>query len=242
MAVIKVIPSVIIHRVLNGGGLTGVAPTGVSYSFDYDNEGSGPFTLGEPLSWTGGTGILSTLVDDGATGSMVILLSTGVSPSDGLTITGTSSSATCDVDGDVTTVNYSDSEETIRRGRYRVFSGLEDGGLIDIPETIARNGYSIKTVLVNIPTLTAVNFNIIDRDGNSVNAGYVTLTTGVGYKEWLNGGVIVPPDCKFQVVGTGSVTSDGQIMFVLGEGWGTSMFDAAPQLGASNLPPGPYTS
>lgn len=239
MALIKVIPNVLIHRVLNKGALTGVAPTGTSYSFDYDNEAGGPFTLGEDLSWSGGTGVLSGLVDAGTTGSMVILLSTGVVPSDDLTITGGSSSATCDVDGDVTTVLYSDSEETVRRGRYRMFSDLTDGGLIEISEAVARNGYSIKSVLINIPALTAANFNIIDRDGNSVSAGAITLTTGVGYNEWLNDGVIVAPGCKFQVVGTGSVTADGEIMFILGKGWGASMFDAAPQLGSSNLPPGP---
>ena len=239
MALIKVIPSILIHRVLNGGGFTGVSPTGTSYSFDYDNEAGGPFTSGESLSWTGGTGILSTLVDNGATGSMVILLSTGVIPIDGLEITGVSSSATCDVDGDVTIVPYTDNEETVRRGRYRVFSGLEDGGLIDIPESIARNGYRIKEVSIKMPSLTSISFYLVDRDDMEVSIGSMFLSNGSGYKSWENGGVLIPPGCKFRSVGVGNITDEGQILFTFGSGWGASMFDAAPQLGSSNLPPGP---
>lgn len=71
-------------------------------SFAYDNEASGPFIVGEPLSWTGGTGVLSSLTDNGTIGSMSVSVSSGVVPSDGLTITGGTSSATCDVDGTVT--------------------------------------------------------------------------------------------------------------------------------------------
>jgi hypothetical protein len=76
---------------------------GITHDFDYDNESGGPFTEDEVISWTGGTGLLLALDDNGSTGTMYFQLLTGVAPTDGLEITGGSSSATCDVDGTVTT-------------------------------------------------------------------------------------------------------------------------------------------
>lgn len=237
MADIKVIPNVLIHRLLVGGVMTGSDPDGVSYSFDYDNEAGGPFSLGEPLTWSGGSGSLAFLDDQGSTGSMVVLLGSGTVPGDGDTITGGTSSATADVDGVVTTVDAADTEETVRRGRYRVYSGLTDCGLITIPEEVAYQGYRIRNVLVRVLGLTDISFYVVDRDGNDVSAGTVTLSSGDGYNEWRNGGVIVAPGCKFKAVGTGTATADGEIMFIIGEGWGSSVFDQAGSLGASNLPP-----
>lgn len=76
-----------------------------THEFDYDNESGGPFTVGETLSWgtggTAGTGRLRTLTDNGATGTINMILLTGVAPTDGLTITGGTSSATADVNGAV---------------------------------------------------------------------------------------------------------------------------------------------
>lgn len=236
MALIKVIPNVLIHRLLVGGGMSGVDPAGTSYSFAYDNGLGLPFTGGEPLTWTGGTGSLVS-VTGGVTGTMVILLASGALPADGITVSGTSSSASVDVDGSVTTIGAADTEETIRRGRYRVYSGLTDGGLITIPESIAYQGYRIRNVLVNIPGLTAVDFYIVDRAGNDVSAGSISLTGGAGYNEWRNGGLIVAPGCKFKAVGTGTVTTEGEVMFIIGEGWGSSVYDQAGSLGASNRVP-----
>lgn len=77
-----------------------------THQFDYNNETGGPFTLGEDLSWgtggTAGTGILSIIIDNGATGTIDFILTSGVLPTDTLTVTGTSSSATADVSGSVT--------------------------------------------------------------------------------------------------------------------------------------------
>ena len=87
-------------------GMDGELFRGITHQWDYDNEASGPFTEDEELSWgsgaTAGTGILLALLDSGATGTMWIQLLTGIAPTDGLTITGVSSSATCDVDGSIT--------------------------------------------------------------------------------------------------------------------------------------------
>jgi hypothetical protein len=82
---------------------------GVTHSFAYDNEASGPFSENEILSWgsgaTAGTGILLGLKDDGATGVLYMQLLTGVAPTNNIAIAGLTSSATCDVDGAVTKKN-----------------------------------------------------------------------------------------------------------------------------------------
>jgi hypothetical protein len=79
---------------------------GITHSFAYDNELVAQFQEDETLSWgtgvTAGTGLLLALDDDGVTGNMYMQLLTGVAPTDGLEITGGTSTATCDVDGSVT--------------------------------------------------------------------------------------------------------------------------------------------
>ena len=88
-------------------GMDGELFRGITHQWAYDNEASGPFTEDEVLSWgsgvTAGTGALLALLDSGTTGTMWIQLLSGVPPTDGLTITGGTSSATCDVNGSVTT-------------------------------------------------------------------------------------------------------------------------------------------
>ena len=87
-------------------GVNGSLFRGITHSFAYDTEASGPFSENETLSWgtgtTAGTGLLLALDDDGTTGNMYIQLLTGVAPTDNATITGGTSSATCDVNGTVT--------------------------------------------------------------------------------------------------------------------------------------------
>jgi hypothetical protein len=78
-----------------------VAPLG--FTFAYDNEASGPFSLGETLTFTApaGTAYLSALTDDGTTGRMNCRLLTGDIPADNSTISGGTSLATADVNGAV---------------------------------------------------------------------------------------------------------------------------------------------
>jgi len=87
-------------------GINGELFRGITHSFAYDNEVGGPFQEDEILSWgtgaTAGTGLLLALDDAGATGNIYMQLLTGVAPTDGLTITGGTSSATADVNGAVT--------------------------------------------------------------------------------------------------------------------------------------------
>lgn len=84
---------------------------GITHEWAYDNEATGPFQEDETLSWgtgaTAGTGILLALLDSGATGTQWVQLLTGVAPTDGLQISGGTSSATCDVNGSVTSRSLS---------------------------------------------------------------------------------------------------------------------------------------
>ena len=87
-------------------GMDGELFRGITHEWNYDGESSGPFTEDETLSWgsgsSAGTGILLALDDNGSNGVMWIQLLTGVPPTDNDTITGGSSSATCSVNGSVT--------------------------------------------------------------------------------------------------------------------------------------------
>lgn len=79
---------------------------GISHSFNYDGEASGPFVEDENLSWgtgvTAGTGKILALDDNGSTGTVWIQRLTGALPTDNLTVTGGTSSATALVNGSVT--------------------------------------------------------------------------------------------------------------------------------------------
>jgi hypothetical protein len=88
-------------------GINGELFRGITHEWDYDAESGGPFAEDEILSWgtgaTAGTGLLLALLDSGTTGTMWIQLLSGVAPVNDLQVTGGTSSATCDVNGSVTT-------------------------------------------------------------------------------------------------------------------------------------------
>jgi hypothetical protein len=240
---ITVMPAVLIQRFVSGAKITGVSPIGTLYSFAYDNEASGPFVVGEGLSWTGGTGGLSSLTDNGTTGLMSIILFTGTVPVNNSTITGADSSATCDVNGIVTSsVSIVDTVETKNRGRIRKLSGLTDGGFVDIDLDCIVCGYRVTQVLASLPGISALSFFVDDYDDCESGAGSVSLSSGDGYIDWRNNGVLVPPGFKFRVVGTGELSDVGQIMFVFSQGWQQSGFEGAAILGMSNSPPVPVAT
>lgn len=79
-----------------------VGPLG--YRFEYDAEATGPFQVGETLTFTSpaGTAVLAELIDRGTTGEMVIgPMLTGSVPTNDSGITGGTSTATANVDGSV---------------------------------------------------------------------------------------------------------------------------------------------
>ena len=84
--------------------------TNRGYALAYDNEALGPFTKGETLTFTSpaGTAKLNEVIDNGSDGFMFIgPMLTGSPPQDNSTISGGTSSATADVNGDVSnTIDY----------------------------------------------------------------------------------------------------------------------------------------
>jgi len=100
-----------IHNDLAIDGSSNVTWTGpaigTTHSCNYDNEASGPFTLNEVLTFSGGgTGELIELTDGGTTGSIRFRLITLPAPVDNETITGGTSSATANVNGAVHNRTY----------------------------------------------------------------------------------------------------------------------------------------
>ncbi|MDX1526991.1 MAG: hypothetical protein R3337_00100 [Gammaproteobacteria bacterium] len=87
-------------------GLAGELFRGPTHQIPVDTP-SGTFTEPEAVSWSGGTGQLLAIDSTTAPTVMWIQLLTGVAPTDGQTITGGTSGATCDVNGSATTRNVS---------------------------------------------------------------------------------------------------------------------------------------
>jgi hypothetical protein len=83
-------------------GINGELFRGITHQFSYDNEVSGPFSEPETITWSGGSGQLLAVDDQGVTGTIWMQLLTGTVPADNTAITGTTSSATADVVGTVT--------------------------------------------------------------------------------------------------------------------------------------------
>jgi len=88
-------------------GLPGEVFRGITHQITIDNP-TGTFNDVEPVSWSGGTGQMLAIDSPTAGTTMWIQLLTGTAPSDGDTITGTTSSATADVNVTVTsrTLSY----------------------------------------------------------------------------------------------------------------------------------------
>lgn len=84
-------------------GMDGELFRGITHEWAFDNR-SGNFTQNETLSWGTGSssGTAALLAIDTSGQKMWVQLLTGVPPTDNMTVTGGSSSATCDVNGSVT--------------------------------------------------------------------------------------------------------------------------------------------
>lgn len=82
-------------------GLNGELFRGITHELDVDTP-TGTFSAFEAVSWTGGTGQMLAINSTTAATKMWIQLLTGVIPTDGLTITGGTSSATVDLNVTVT--------------------------------------------------------------------------------------------------------------------------------------------
>ena len=84
-------------------GLNGELFRGITHEITVDNPITvTDFSAFEPVTWSGGTGQMLAINDVNAPTKIWIQLLTGVAPTDGQTITGTTSSATADVNVTVT--------------------------------------------------------------------------------------------------------------------------------------------
>jgi len=90
-------------------GIDGELFRGITHQWAFDGaDGVGGFTQNEVVSWgsgaTAGSALLIACDDlDAVTGTMWVQLLTGVAPTDPMTITGGTSSETCELNGSVTT-------------------------------------------------------------------------------------------------------------------------------------------
>ena len=132
---------------------------------------------------------------------------------------------------------FKDSAQTIKRGRYRVLSGLDNGGLVDIQ--VGNLGYRMMYFSCELQGISDIQLSIIDIDNFKVSVGDLTLTNGRGYVDFRDGGVLIPPDCKLEVAGTGLVSVKGEFLLGLNNGWSPSMYAENYELGKSVLPPSP---
>lgn len=82
--------------------LNGELFRGITHEITVDNPSATDFSATEAVTWSGGTGYMLAINDVNAPTKMWIQLITGVAPTDGQTITGTTSTATCDVNVTVT--------------------------------------------------------------------------------------------------------------------------------------------
>lgn len=202
-------------------GIDGELFRGITTQWDYDNESGGPFTEDETLSWgtgaTAGTGLLLALDDNGATGTMWIQLLTGINPTDGLTVTGGSSSATCTLDGSPTT-----------RSLPSVFLGQSTGstiiggfGIGIEADDITNNDKLFDLLNVQQQPPNNVTFTVyglvsgdrilVTNDDSGIDTTQMTLNTG------LTGAGVTTID-----VGTGNIPADtpqtGTLRVVLDDG------------------------
>lgn len=88
-------------------GLPGYLFRGITHEITVDNPSVTDFEAVEAVSWSGGTGQMIAINNVSSPTKMWIQLLTGVAPTDGQTITGATSTATCDVDLTVTEKNIS---------------------------------------------------------------------------------------------------------------------------------------
>lgn len=159
-----------------------VGPQG--FTFQYDAEASGPFVVGETLTFTSpaGTAVLAALVDQGTTGLMIMgPMVTGSVPVDNSTISGGTSSATAAVNGAVSS--------TINLRQMTVNTSLTTNNITSVVSSIAIPTDTPTTGFIRVAdnvgiyrklhytSYTGSTFTIDTVDGNE-DFGTVNATAG----------------------------------------------------------------
>lgn len=165
-----------------------VGPLG--YRFAYDAEASGPFTVGETLTFTSpaGTAVLHALQDDGSTGYMVISEAvTGSLPADNSGITGGTSAATASVNGSVT------ADIAVRQFTLNTALTADNITSVVIATAIPTDTPPTGTIRVadnnglfrrlSYTSYTGSTFTVNTTDGNE---DFATVNASSGNKVWIS--------------------------------------------------------
>jgi len=180
-------------------GLNGELFRGITHEIDVTNIQSGPLDAVEELTWTEATisssGQMLATDSVSAPGTVWIQLLTGLVPTDGVTMTGTSSSATIDVDTNITSRTISKpfvgaSTGTALIGAYGL--GVEKADLLNTDKVIDLGGneitppnnvtftvYGIESgdrVIVTNDESTGIDYDQLTLDGvHAASAGTITI-------------------------------------------------------------------
>lgn len=184
-----------VNGLVSGEDRVLVAPLG--YEFAFDGETSGPFELGETLTFTSpaGTGYLSRLTDNtDNTGRMNIRLLTGDIPTDNSTISGGTSGASGAVSGAV-----ANSEDSRQLALATTLSGVAETALVctnsiptDTPSTgtvrvqlnsaifrvVPYDSYTSATFTLGTAANAAVQIDVVATAGTFTRASGSFLTDG----------------------------------------------------------------
>lgn len=165
-----------------------VGPLG--YRFAYDAEASGPFAVGETLTFTSpsGTAVLHALQDDGSTGYMVISEAvTGSLPADNSGITGGTSAATASVNGSVT------ADIAVRQFTLNTALTADNITSVVIATAIPTDTPPTGTIRVadnnglfrrlSYTSYTGSTFTVNTTDGNE---DFATVNASSGNKVWIS--------------------------------------------------------
>jgi hypothetical protein len=170
------------------------------WTIAYDNEASGPFHVGEILTFGGGAiGTLLALTDNGSTGTLVVRQASGVKPADNASITGGTSGASALVNGTPTVisrtgVNFANQYNTLSD------STINPGG-------------SSTAVALNNGTNQNLRDIVIDSFGNSLGTGIDAndTLTNCHINAHVSGG-----GTALDLVDGGTMTTSGPVRFVTG--------------------------
>ena len=146
---------------------------GTTHSCKYDNEASGPFTVGETLTFGGGaTAELIQLTDNGVDGILYFRLIGTTIPLDNETITGGTSSATANVDGITHTRAYRPEE------LHYWFSDKGDDEAFTGDDVHDRTRARISRRLTSIEVELLGNANIDDALSYHMYGGSISQSSG----------------------------------------------------------------
>ncbi len=168
---------------------------------NYDTEASGPFTLGETLTFGGGgVAELVLLYDEGATGEMYCKMISGSNPLNNETITGGSSSATALLDGNAFVSRFpvkiaEDTSYTASSGNIRW-----TGPNLGTTHSCKFDGQTVNLTLGEILTF-----------GNGSTAELIEQTDSGGSGELFFRMISVTPPADNDTISGGTSSGDGNV-------------------------------